>query len=265
MENTINTICLKAHNFWSSKAQFELDKDIYSTWTVFAVEEGRFAYQIGEKSGEAGYGDLVICPPNQWFHRRTIEPLTFHYIHYDIETNSPEVVQPPLPSGTVTIWDTARLSSCYDYLRRITDRSDSIAMQWKQHLFQDIIHLYQIEQALRHTHQLSASTVHDDMLWARDYIKRKAFGQVSMRNLADELNITPVQLTRRFRADFRMTPTEYLTKIRIERVCCLLEETTRTIDEIAQMVGYENGFYLSRVFSHHKAMSPSAYRKMRIV
>lgn len=73
---------LVSHVYWHRKERFALEQDSYSNWTMFAVEDGRFAYRIGERSGEAGFGDLVICPPGTAFHRRTLSPLSFHFVHF---------------------------------------------------------------------------------------------------------------------------------------------------------------------------------------
>jgi len=261
-----SSVRITDYYYWRQKPQFALDKDLYSSWTVFAAEEGKFAYRIGGKAGEAGFGDLVVCPPDVWFHRRMIEPLTFHFFHYNLETDSasPAPPLPPLPAGIVTISDTNRLFSCYGYLKKLADRTDPEAVRWRDHLIKDMIQLHQMEASMKPA-QPPHSDVQAEMLQAKEYIKGKAFEEISLRELAERLEITPVQLTRRFRQACGMTPTEYLTKLRIERAARLLEETAFNLDEIAQKVGYENGFYLSRVFAKHKGMSPSAYRKTRRV
>ncbi|WP_436244961.1 AraC family transcriptional regulator [Paenibacillus sp. LjRoot56] len=42
----------------------------------------------------------------------------------------------------------------------------------------------------------------------------------------------------------------------------LLQETTLTLEKIAEACGYASGYYFSRVFSLHMSMSPSQYRKL---
>jgi AraC-like DNA-binding protein len=39
-------------------------------------------------------------------------------------------------------------------------------------------------------------------------------------------------------------------------------QTEYTLDHIARLCGYENGFYFSRVFTHYSKVNPSQYRKM---
>ncbi len=54
----------------------------------------------------------------------------------------------------------------------------------------------------------------------------------------------------------------YLQEIRISEIKKLLGNTRLTIKEIAPRVGFDNEYYLSRVFKQYTDMSPSKYRNM---
>ncbi|WFR61673.1 hypothetical protein P9222_25280 [Paenibacillus amylolyticus] len=89
------------HIYWKKKAEFALAEDIYDAWVVFAVEEGVFRYEIDGQSGEAGFADLVLCPPRVPFRRETVTPLTFHYMLFrchsaDAETSCHPSANPSL-------------------------------------------------------------------------------------------------------------------------------------------------------------------------
>lgn len=45
-----------AYTYWEKKEQFLLEYDTYPVWTIFAVEQGQFAYRFGDHEGEAGWG-----------------------------------------------------------------------------------------------------------------------------------------------------------------------------------------------------------------
>lgn len=82
-----------------------------------------------------------------------------------------------------------------------------------------------------------------------------------MKTLSAELGLSAVQFTRRFKSRFSKTPTEHLVTLRLDKVRHMLLETNYPLDAIAEQCGYENGFYLSRVFSKKFETSPSQYRK----
>lgn len=54
---------------------------------------------------------------------------------------------------------------------------------------------------------------------------------------------------------------QYILKKRIYNAEALLQNTQYNINEIAQIIGYDNPLYFSRVFQKTKGISPSEYRK----
>ncbi|WP_409344079.1 helix-turn-helix domain-containing protein [Paenibacillus sp. MBLB4367] len=248
-----------AYVYWHQKAAFDLERDIYDNWTMFAAEDGRFAYSIGDHKGEAGFGDLVVCPPGIPFIRRTITPLTFHFFHFEWDSEVSEEEALSL-SGKLTVADVDRLASNYRYIREIdfAGRQEPAFGRMK-HWLHDIWRLVEHSSAAGADRAAGSDSA---MQTARQWLLAHAFAPLVYRELSDMLGISPVQLTRRFRAAYRMTPSAFVTELRLSRACRLLAETALTLDAIAQKCGYENGFYLSRVFHDKKGTSPSAYRKL---
>ncbi|MGV1110464.1 helix-turn-helix domain-containing protein, partial [Xanthomonas translucens pv. undulosa] len=64
-----------------------------------------------------------------------------------------------------------------------------------------------------------------------------------------------------FKVSLGVPPRIYLTQLRIERACELLEKTGLSVMEVAQEVGYSSSQVLARVFLKHRKMSPSDYRR----
>ena len=98
------------------------------------------------------------------------------------------------------------------------------------------------------------------MQLAAGYMHRHLFKDMSMKQIAEKLGIGQSQLTRRFCAAYGATPVEYVTRLRLEEAKRLLLETDETLDGIACRCGFENGSYLSRVFSAKTGMAPSLFR-----
>lgn len=251
---------LVSHVYWHQKPEFMLPSDNYSCWTLFAVEEGRFHYTIGAESGEAGFGDLVLCPPHQPFQRQMLEPLSFHFLQF-VWLTEPFTAKEEGWSGKLKVIDTERLRSDYRYLRQF-DRRDEAFMQLKQHMVIDMLRLVMLEQSEQKGNSGQSDVLMDE---ARKRLTEQAYESFSMQELAEQLKLTPVQLTRRFRKAFSVTPSEFLNEVRLSRARHLLEATSLKLDEIAAQCGYENGFYLSRVFSKNTGMPPSVYRSLHRV
>ncbi|MNI02528.1 HTH-type transcriptional activator Btr [compost metagenome] len=262
-----SSVELYSHTFWKRKAQFVLDQDIYDHWTMFAVEEGRFHYRIEGHAGEAGHGDVVICPPLTWFGREVIEPLSFHFFHFSLEGEVDHVNRNEalFRSYKHVVEDTQRLSSTYRLFHLLEKGGAERYAAGMQHLLNDLLFQLGTESQMREYNRVDVRVEDTVMQGAMTWMREHAYSPLSLRELAFDLHMTPVQLTRRFRSAFGLTPSDYVTNLRLQRAGLLLEETSLTLERIAQQCGYENGFYLSRVFHKKKGMSPSHYRKMKRV
>ncbi|MDF2658259.1 MAG: AraC family transcriptional regulator [Paenibacillus sp.] len=260
--------------YWKQKERFLFEVDTHYKWMMFAVESGSFRYEIGEEKGIAERGDLVFCPPFVPFGRTVIRPLTFFVFNFSLEDGSSPagseetgacsvgagtVAPSGLPAGKVTIRDHNRLFSDFDYLRAVWDLHEEPYMNRKQYLLQDIWRLYSWEAG---EGRLSGDAKRDPLMeHAGQIIRERAHEPFSLKELAGQLGLSPVQLTRRFNASQHTTPGAYLTSIRLNRARALLVETDLTLDDIARRCGYDNGFYFSRAFSAKMGMPPSRYRQ----
>ena len=54
---------------------------------------------------------------------------------------------------------------------------------------------------------------------------------------------------------------EYITARRMQKAKELLKDDSRSIEEIANAVGYHDYFYFTKVFKKTQGISPSKYRK----
>ncbi|WP_159888311.1 helix-turn-helix domain-containing protein [Paenibacillus puerhi] len=285
----MRNVRLISHMYWHRKHQFALEYDTYRYWTMFVPEEGRFAFRIGGHAGEAGAGDVVLCPPKVRFHRQVVEPVSFHFLHLELEEQAREdadgssgssravsslsgraadeaAASLPDMAGRWTFRDKQRLAADCMLLHGRGGGTPEDVELLKRHAVNDIWLWTLLEKAPESPEQPSGDSLPPSgdplMDRARSYMARHACETLQLRELAELLHMTPVQLTRRFRAAFAMTPIEYVTELRLARTCRLLEETSLSLEQMAPQCGYENGYYLSRVFSKKKGMSPSAYRKL---
>jgi AraC family transcriptional regulator len=84
---------------------------------------------------------------------------------------------------------------------------------------------------------------------------------ISLDELAAEAQLSPYHFARMFKESVGVPPRVYLTRLRIEKACELLEMTDLPITEIAFEVGYSSNQVLARVFTKYQNMSPSDYRR----
>lgn len=84
---------------------------------------------------------------------------------------------------------------------------------------------------------------------------------ISLDDLAAEARLSPFHFARMFKQSLGVPPRVYLTRLRVEKACSLLELTDIPVTEIALEVGYSSNQVLARVFFKHLQMSPSDYRR----
>ncbi|MET0026937.1 MAG: helix-turn-helix domain-containing protein [Candidatus Thiodiazotropha sp.] len=79
--------------------------------------------------------------------------------------------------------------------------------------------------------------------------------------LARAVHLTERTLLRRFVRATGVRPNEYLQRLRVDRVCDLLEETRNSFESIASSVGYRDASACRKTFIKVTGLTPAAYRR----
>ena len=91
-------------------------------------------------------------------------------------------------------------------------------------------------------------------------LQRRLHEPITNAQLTKEAAMSERTLIRRFRATTGMTPADWLTRARIDRVRELLEDTTLSISDIAMRTGLGTPSTLRHHFRKRLGLSPVAYR-----
>jgi AraC-like DNA-binding protein len=85
-------------------------------------------------------------------------------------------------------------------------------------------------------------------------------GPVDWDDIAEAMHVSLSTLRRRFRVGLGTSPNRYRNRILVDRACELMQTTDLTDQQIADRLGFCDGFYFSRVFKKVLGCSPRAYR-----
>lgn len=94
----------------------------------------------------------------------------------------------------------------------------------------------------------------------KKYIREHMMDNITVTTIAQELHFNPQYLMRAFKGRTELSIVEYITKTRMDTAKKILSETELPIKEVANLVGYGDYAYFTRVFRKEVGQSPSHYR-----
>lgn len=103
--------------------------------------------------------------------------------------------------------------------------------------------------------------ISDEMKKIKDYLETHVSVSVTIDELSALIYRSPDYLIRHFREEFGMTPYKYFIEKKMEAAKTMLRDTSLSVKEIGEMVGYEDAHYFSNVFRKESGIPPLQYRK----
>lgn len=84
---------------------------------------------------------------------------------------------------------------------------------------------------------------------------------LAINHLAARCHLSPVTFRRHFHALTGESPLHYLTRLRLQMACALLDGSRQPVSDIARAVGYPSPSNFNRHFRLHTGLSPRAWRQ----
>ena len=237
--------------------QFKYLNKFHEDWTIYIVISGSFRCRINGKEDVINKGNLYFIPPFVSFERSVIEPIYVHFIRFTID----EAVDFPfdMPVGKISLSDATRLQSTLQMLNDLTKNQYNDRNQHLCHLLYDLLLQYHYERNYRFE---KSDSVHDPMVIdILQYLQNNYSKKLNLKEIAADFGISPSGLILKFRKSTGILPMRHLINIRIKKAKHLLVDTSLPLSEIAELTGFENGYYFSTAFKKEVGVSPSEYRK----
>ncbi len=94
-----------------------------------------------------------------------------------------------------------------------------------------------------------------------EIINREYASEISLDSLSERVHISKFHLCRIFKKETGITPSEYLTQIRINKAKELLQSSDLSQEAICLETGICNSSYLCKLFLANEGITPAQYRK----
>ncbi len=107
------------------------------------------------------------------------------------------------------------------------------------------------------------AAVNERMRIFLQYINEHYFENISLDEISASANVSKSECLRCFKSSLGTTPYKYLMEFRLSKAADMLENTSKSISEIACCTGFNQLSYFGKCFKEKIKCSPKEYRKSR--
>ncbi|HRZ97523.1 MAG TPA: AraC family transcriptional regulator [Paludibacter sp.] len=107
--------------------------------------------------------------------------------------------------------------------------------------------------------QLQRDVADEAIHFMRENVRKR----LTLKDMADFAGFSPSHFSVVFQNKTGYSPLNYFIHLKIQEACHYLDFSDMKINQISMMVGFEDPFYFSRIFTKIMGYSPSEYRKRK--
>ncbi|BBH23053.1 hypothetical protein Back11_43980 [Paenibacillus baekrokdamisoli] len=247
--------------------QTQLDSHFVSTYQIIFVSKGKGSIEINGEVHlvEAGKTFFLQKGKKVQVTSNALEPMEFYKISYSYksryQTNGKwqlykeEGIAFPI-EGEVYIDNHSQVLRLFEQLYESAREQDDLRQYRQTSLFMEFIYMI-MKEILEQKHDVVKG-----MERTFNYLKTDYMKMISLEFLAEMAGFSPSYYSRLFKKIKGVSPTAYITRLRIERAKELLVLSNRSFQDIAQAVGYKEESYFSRMFKKETGHPPANYLKI---
>ena len=226
-------------------------------WNLLLIERGRLraVFENGRYTFHAG--DLILLEPGPPREFQIMSEWKVHWIHFNLDAHLQYRPEWPSPGPGVFLIRQAN-----------ADRSEFL------HLFSEIYSLCRIrrrgwyrlgycliQEILLRGNMLVEKGLDRDQIEFAAQILQDVSSPESITELADRFSLSRAVFFRKFHRTFGMTPGQYREQQKLNAVRMELENSAKTLKELAETYGFDSPFYLSARFRKQFGVPPRDYRR----
>jgi AraC-like DNA-binding protein len=237
---------------------------VLNAYQLVYITEGRgyFESAISRKRQQIEGGCILILFPGIW-HRYSPDPKT-GWTESWIEcrgrafdrARATKLLRPERPIVRVGLLP--ELLQCFEHCHSLAQGRSAESQAMLSTLG---LHLLSILQAAHRLHRNVCRPIDEKIQEAQLIIARRYHETILVEELARELHIGYSYFRQVFKAQTGLSPKQYQLQLRLHKAQDFLANTSRSVSEIAEILGFNTAYHLSSQFKNHVGLAPLIWRK----
>ncbi len=239
------------------------------------ILSGRGGYFVEGQTYDVEAGDIIVCNPGV-HHRNivlnkeepTVEFFTGFY-GYHFRNMPPEAIQLRGGGHLLRLSADARrevMKHCYEMIAENEARQLGKYFMLKARLMQILLLMVREIAGEPKPRQKGCNFESYNKSYAVkrivNYLNENYEHKISLDQIAHNMYLSPVYISKIFKEETGESPINYLIKIRLEKAREILEHSEDgSIKNIATEVGYDDVYHFSKLFKKYYGISPQNYRR----
>jgi AraC-like DNA-binding protein len=236
---------------------------VLHAYQIILISAGSGTFESAAAPGmqPVGPGSVILLFPGVW-HRYRPDPKTGWVEHW-LECRG-NAFDAAMASGLIHPAHGLLNLGATSYLQACFDRCHALAQQAalaNQDLLSTLgLHMLALLSHLRRRDGKSEKAIDEVIERAHALLAFRCDRPLDLPAFAAELGISYSHLRHSFTARLGVSPKQYYLNARLEKAQELLLNTTKSVKEVAAILGFESAFYLSRQFKSRYGTSPKTWR-----
>ncbi len=248
--------------FYQEKGtNYNFSGEKHSYWELTYVDKGELLTTIDGVSYHLKQGDLIFYAPMQFHTQSTFEKISSSYltINFKMNFNHADLLCNKIFS--------LKRDSYFIVTKLIEELSND-------NLYSNDLSLCYLKQLiiqmlrLNNSHFHSKPTTHMQQTYENEllndillYIDDNIYEKISVSTLCDHFCISTSMLHSLFRKNMNNTAKNYINELKLSKSKELIRNSTHTLSEISEMLGFSSIHYFSKKFKSYFNISPTEYSK----
>lgn len=248
--------------FYQEKGtNYNFSGEKHSYWELTYVDKGELLTTIDGVSYHLKQGDLIFYAPMQFHTQSTFEKISSSYltINFKMNFNHADLLCNKIFS--------LKRDSYFIVTKLIEELSND-------NLYSNDLSLCYLKQLiiqmlrLNNSHFHSKPTTHMQQTYENEllndillYIDNNIYEKISVSTLCEHFCISTSMLHSLFRKNMNNTAKNYINELKLSKSKELIRNSTHTLSEISEMLGFSSIHYFSKKFKLYFNISPTEYSK----